>query len=95
MKFTETIYRCEKCRKKLKNSYNSLNIVTSLTESSYWSRLKVQILHESGVHNDSTTEKAELCRSCTIALLKDAVKRVTEGERASAGTESSSQEGWR
>lgn len=80
--------------KKLFTHRNLLDIVTSLSESSFWSRLHVRIMHVSGVHNSANTEPAELCKTCVIKLLEDALSRVRKGERASEGVESSDQEGW-
>lgn len=91
---TSTTYSCEKCGVKLPTSRNELNIVTRLSDAVCWSRLHVQIVHRSGIHNASNTEQADLCRSCAIELLKDALGRVNAGERASKGTESSEQRNW-
>lgn len=89
-----TYYTCEKCKSKLNTCKNHVNIVTSLSESSWWSRLHVRIIHISGMHNDSTADMADLCQPCTVALLQDALKRVQGGERTTAGYESSDQQGW-
>lgn len=99
MKETHTAYSCDKCGKRLRTDKNSLDIVTSLSEDVYWSRLHVQIIHTHGIHthgihNDGTTEPAELCRQCTVDLLKNALKRIQKGERATAGTEGIEQGGW-
>lgn len=83
----ETKYYCDKCNETLNSYRNSLNIRTSLSEKSYWKRLHIVIKHISGVHNDSETRDAELCKKCAIELLKDAIKRVISGERMSAGVE--------
>lgn len=91
----ETItYACEKCGKTIAGP-NNLNIVTSLSEDAYWSRLHVGIIHHHGMYNDGTREPADLCQSCAVALLEDAAARVKRGERASAGTEGTDQRGWR
>lgn len=87
-------YSCERCRKDLKSDRNTLNIVTVLSDSGYWSRLHVRIEHIHGVHNDATIEKAELCKACTVFLLNDALTRIHKGERASAGTEDIEQGRW-
>lgn len=94
MRSSTTTYFCDKCGKKLSTSHNSLNIMTSLSESSLWSRLHVKILHIHGVNNDSTQDQAELCKTCAIKLLVDAVNRMRKGERATEGTESSAQKNW-
>lgn len=90
----ETItYTCDNCNKKVR--YNSsLNIVTSKREGSLWNRLCVKIERNHGFHNDGKVEQANLCQKCAAALLTNAAKRVRSGERASAGTENSIQEGW-
>lgn len=93
-KSEEISYSCDKCGKKLKTSHNSVNIVTSLSESMCWSRLHVQIVHVHGVHNDAETEQADLCKSCAVELLIDALKRVRNGERATEGTEHPEQGAW-
>jgi hypothetical protein len=94
-KHTIVIYTCEKCNKELKGYRGVLDIVTDLLGSlNYWSRLHVYIIHRHGVHNDAKEERAELCQDCTIALLKDALRRVQSGERATKGSESSYQKGW-
>lgn len=93
MKHQQTFYNCEKCNEKI-DSPSSLNIVTPLKEDEYWSRLHVRIIHRYGVHNNSKEEYADLCQTCTIALLVDALSRVRNGERASKGTEDPGQKGW-
>ena len=95
MKTEQVTYSCDKCGKKLKTSNNTLDIKTSLSEDGYWARLHVRIIHIHGMHNDGTTEEAELCKSCASGLLEDALKRVRKGERASAGTEEVEQCGWK
>lgn len=92
-------YSCDKCGKRLKTCDNSLNIRTELSGydtngSSYWSRLHVEIIHRHGMHNDGTDEQADLCKTCAVALLTDALRRVKAGERASAGTEAIEQGTW-
>ena len=94
MKTEHTTYSCEKCGKKLKAYQNSIDIVTSLREDGYWSRLHVKIEHIHGVHNDATTEAADLCKLCTIQLLTDALKRIRKGERATAGVEGIEEGKW-
>jgi hypothetical protein len=94
MRNETTTYHCDKCGKKLKTCDNSMNIVTSLSESLYWSRLHVQITRIHGMHNDENIDQAELCKSCAVGLLTDALKRVKAGERATAGTETSEQGDW-
>jgi hypothetical protein len=91
---TNEVFNCDRCSKKLRTIDNQMDIVTSLSERSYWSRLHVRIQHHSGVHNDGELREADLCRDCAIFLLKDALKRVQNGERASKGTESSDLEKW-
>lgn len=91
---TNITYTCEKCGVELETSRNVMDIVTSLSESMCWSRLHVQITHVKGINNTSKEEKAELCRNCTIFLLKDALGRVCAGERASKGVESSTLGRW-
>lgn len=90
-----TTYHCDKCDKKLKTSDNSLNIVSSLSESVCWSRLHVKIEHIHGMHNNATVDQADLCKPCAIALLTDALKRVRSGERATAGTEHAEEQSWK
>lgn len=46
------------------------------------------------MHNDSTTDRAELCKTCTLKLLGDAMARIRKGERATAGVEESDQARW-
>lgn len=42
-----------------------------------------------GAHNDGKQEPADLCKSCVIFLLEDALDRVrSKNERISAGVES-------
>lgn len=94
MKTEHTTYQCEVCGKKLPSWHNSLNIKTSLREEGYWSRLHVKIEHVHGVHNNATTEQADLCKKCAVGLLKDALRRITKGERASAGTEGIEEGKW-
>lgn len=89
-----TTYICDKCGKKLKTCNNSMDIVTSISESSYWSRLHVRVIHIHGMHNDATEENAELCKTCASVILADALKRVRAGERTTAGTEDSEQNNW-
>jgi hypothetical protein len=80
-----TRYTCDKCGGKLSSDSNVI-IQTTICEDWYsWSRLKVTIEHHYGMHNDGKTEPADLCKKCTVELLKDALKRVQEGERISAG----------
>lgn len=94
MRNTQILYSCDKCGRKLKTDENSVDIVTSLSESAYWSRLHVRIINRHGRHNDAEENKAELCKPCTIKVLKDALERIRLGERATAGVESSSQKDW-
>jgi hypothetical protein len=90
VKHTETKYHCDKCGKSLETWGNAVVIQTSLHEHSpSWSRLCVVIEHRHGVHNDGTTEHADLCQSCAVAILTDALERVQKGERMSAGVETS------
>lgn len=89
-----TTYHCDRCGKQLEHSRNSVDIVTSLKESGYWSRLHVQILHRHGVNNDATVEQADLCQPCASHMLDDALQRIRHGERATAGTESALQGTW-
>jgi hypothetical protein len=93
MKNETVSYSCDRCGKKLKDS-SPLNIVTSLDESTCWSRLHIQIIEIHGVNNNSNTEQADLCQPCAAGLLADALKRVRAGERATKGAETSEQEGW-
>lgn len=87
-------YNCDKCGNKLKTCNNSMDIVTSISEDTYWSRLHVQVVHHHGMHNDGTRDQADLCKTCAIKLLTDAVNRIRKGERATAGTEDSEQNNW-
>ena len=89
-----TTYHCDKCGKTLKTCDNDMDICTSISESSYWRRLHVKIEHAHGMHNDGTTEQADLCKPCAVALLADALKRVKAGERATAGTQDIDQQNW-
>ncbi len=94
MEDTETKWRCDKCGKKIPRE-NELNIVTSLSEQNIgWARLHVVVAYHHGSHNDGKKRPAQMCKTCTLKLLKDAVNRVTAGERASAGTEEVEKEGW-
>lgn len=71
MKETSTKYVCDKCGKEITYAAsNGLDIVTSLSESASWSRLHVNIAHRHGFHNDADIDKAELCKPCTVKLLK-------------------------
>ena len=87
-------YSCDKCGKRLKSYQNSLDIVTSLHEGSCWSRLHVKILHRHGVHNDAEQEDADLCKSCAVKILSDALARVKRGERATAGAGAIEEQKW-
>lgn len=88
MKHIIETYSCDLCGKKLETYNNKLNIVTEIREENPWMRLHVRIIRRHGMHNDITEESAELCKDCVVKLLTDAVKRVKEGERATAGVES-------
>jgi len=88
-------YSCDNCGKQLKTFSNQLNIVTSKNESTCWRRLHVRIQEVSGVHNDAKTRNADLCKKCAILLLEDAVKRIKNGERATAGVEEIDKQGWK
>lgn len=91
----ETVsYECDKCGKKLKGYNNALNIVTSLSEGGYWSHLHVRILHRSGVHNDAKERDADLCKSCAVRMLTDAVARIRKGERCTAGAGEVKEQKW-
>lgn len=94
MKLTRTEFYCDKCKTKLPSCNNSIDIRTSLSEDSLWSRLHVIIQHKHGIHNNVTVDAAELCQECTLALLEDAISRIRTGERATKGTESSIQGNW-
>lgn len=94
MKHTTENYNCDKCGANLKTSRNALNIVTTLSDSLFWSRLHVKIKLHSGMHNDGKWEDADLCKKCAIELLSDALKRVRKGERATAGAEEVEQKQW-
>lgn len=94
MKHTKEEYYCDRCGKKLKTWANAIDLVTSLRETQCWARLHVVILHRHGMHNDATTERAELCKNCSVELLRDALNRALKGERASAGTEAVEELGW-
>lgn len=88
--YTATRYDCDNCGKKLPTSGNRVVIQTEKSEGPIgWSRLQVTIEHHHGSHNDGETEKADLCKKCTVALLEDALKRVKKGERMSEGVETS------
>jgi hypothetical protein len=94
MKNEITTYSCDKCGRRLKTCDNEMDIVTSISEASCWSRLHLKIYYTHGMHNDSTTEPAALCKTCAVELLRDALRRVHKGERTTAGVNSSDQEGW-
>lgn len=88
-------YSCDMCGGTLKSFLNQLNIRTSVYETSAgWSRLHVRIEHIHGLHNTAKTEYADLCKTCTMNLLNDAIKRVSAGERATEGTEEIQQGRW-
>lgn len=91
---TVETHACDKCGRKLKTHQNTLNIVTSLREGGYWSRLHVSVTHRHGVNNDGREEKAKLCKSCAIKLLEDALARVRKGERATEGSEAVEEGKW-
>lgn len=93
--YTTTTNYCDNCRKNLKSCRNNLNIVTFKEKTFGWSRLCVKIEHQHGVNNDITIDPADLCPTCAIELLQDAVKRIQAGERVTKGIESSEQEGWK
>lgn len=95
MRQTEIKYSCDNCGKQLKSYKNTLDIVTSLRETNPWARLHVNIIHRHGVHNDTNSEDAELCRACALTLLEDAIKRIKAGERTTAGSESIEQGEWK
>lgn len=84
---TQTEYSCDRCGKSLSTYSNDLDICTSLQEgtTSYWARLHVKIEHHSGMNNNGSHRPADLCKTCTELLLRDAARRVHEGERVSAG----------
>ena len=84
----------DSCGKKLPIHNSHLNIVTSISEHMVWSRLHVQIVHRSGIHNDATTNDADVCQKCAIRLLTDLERVKKKGERATEGAESIDQEGW-
>ena len=87
-------YACDNCGAPLLGP-SPLNIVTSKSEASMaWSRLHVKIEHRHGYHNNADTEDADLCRRCADILLTDALERIRNRKRASAGTEHSEQQGW-
>ena len=90
----ETKYSCDKCGGALEGWRNSLNIVTEQTDSYLWSRLHVNVIHKHGGSNSGEEGFADLCQPCAVALLTDALQRVSRGERATAGTEDSHQHGW-
>ena len=71
-------------------------IVTELSDkfASYWSRLRVQIIYAHGMHNDRDEKEAELCQTCAIDLLTDALKRIRKGERVTSGYEDINQSAW-
>lgn len=87
MNTKETKYYCDKCRAKLPTYANAVKIQTRVDKGMAWSRLLVTIEHHHGVHNDGKTEKADLCKKCTLMLLGDALARVRQGERVSAGVD--------
>ena len=91
-----TSYHCDKCGKKLKTCDNSMTIRTELgnPESQCLSRIDVQIVYKHGMHNEGEEAQADLCKTCAVELLTDALKRVRSGERASAGVEDSEQGKW-
>ena len=86
---THVDYRCDDCGNGLPSSKNTLAIVTEKNSSSLgWSRLRVKIEHRYGSQSHGEMEDAELCQSCAIKLLEDALRRVKLGERATKGSES-------
>lgn len=87
-------YYCDKCKKELSTWHNNLEIVTSLTDGSLWSRLHVKIEYHHGVGNDFKKDEADLCQECAVELLSDALNRVRKGERATAGVESPTKQTW-
>lgn len=89
-----TSYHCDKCGKKLKTYNNTLKIIKEISTRAFWSRFRLRIEYIYGMHNDATTNDADLCQACAIELLSDALDRVKKGERASAGTETPDQKGW-
>lgn len=93
MKHQAEYYTCDNCGDTVP-THRGVNIVTSKSESMSWSRLHVRIEHKHGMHNDATIEDAALCQDCAIDLLKDALKRVEGGERASKGVEDSKAKNW-
>lgn len=90
----EKTYFCDLCSKKLKTYSNNLNIKTSLSEDTVWSRLHIFIKHYSGIHNDVDIRDADLCKKCAIDLLKNAIERINKNERVSKGAEDIDELGW-
>lgn len=91
---TNTVYHCDRCKKRLKTCNNEMLIETSLEEGYFWSRLQVQLIHRHGTNNGGKEEKAELCQKCAIWVLTDALKRVKAGERTTKGCGNTDQQGW-
>jgi len=88
-------YTCDNCGKDLPTCDNNMEIVTSKSEHNIgWSRLHVVIQHHHGSHNDGDIENADLCQKCAVKLLTDALRRVKNGERTTAGVGSSDQGSW-
>lgn len=96
MTYTENKFACDKCKKKLKTCNNDCVIVTDIgpSGSRFWAILKISIDHVSGFNNDADHRKAELCKTCAIEMLKDAIKRIKAGERITKGEQESEQQGW-
>lgn len=83
-----TEYSCDNCGRVLPSASNHVVINTDIrTDSAAWSRLRVTVHHHHGSHNDGNVHPADLCKSCAVALLTDALARVREGERVSAGVD--------
>jgi hypothetical protein len=89
-------WSCDNCGKELPSSSNNLNIATDKSTGSYfWERIHVLIERRHGSQNNGASDNADLCQTCAIAILTDALERVVKGERTTARFGGSSeQRGW-
>lgn len=94
MTSTTTNYNCDRCGEKLNTCDNELHIATMKDSGkNWWSKLTVTVRVNKGTGTAGFVI-ADLCQSCAILLLADALCRVQGGERTTAGTESSEMRGF-
>jgi hypothetical protein len=91
-----TTYTCDRCGKKLPTFANKVAIVTKLNppEDKWWRRIILEFSYHHGFNNGGEQSSADLCKPCTLWLLRDSIKRITAGERITKGYQSIEQKGW-